>query len=103
MSKALTKSAVVKSIGDTTTKSNKEVIAFLDALTELVKEQLGKKGPGVFQIPGLIKLTLVKKPATKARKGINPFTKLEQTFKAKPASNVVKAKALKAFKESITG
>ena len=101
MSKALTKSAVVKSIGDTTTKSNKEVIAFLDALTDLVKEQLGKKGPGVFQIPGLIKLTLVKKPATKARKGINPFTKLEQTFKAKPASNVVKAKALKAFKESI--
>ena len=101
MSKALTKSAVVKSIADTTTKSNKEVIAFLDALTDLVKEQLGKKGPGVFQIPGLIKLTLVKKPATKARKGINPFTKLEQTFKAKPASNVVKAKALKAFKESI--
>jgi len=103
MSKALTKSAVVKSIGDTTTKSNKEVIAFLDALTELVKEQLGKKGPGVFQIPGLIKLTLVKKPATKERKGINPFTKLEQIFKKKPASNVVKAKALKAFKESIKG
>lgn len=101
MSKALTKSGVVKSIADSTGKSSKEVVAFLDALNTLIKEQLGKKGPGVFQVPGLLKLTLVKKPATKARKGINPFTKEEVTFKAKPASNVIKAKALKAFKESI--
>ena len=101
MSKALTKSGVVKSIADSTGKSSKEVVAFLDALNGLIKEQLGKKGPGVFQVPGLLKLTLVKKPATKARKGINPFTKEEVTFKAKPASNVIKAKALKAFKESI--
>jgi len=99
--KPITKSTVIKTIAESTGKSNKEVMAFLDALAVIAKEQLGKKGPGVFILPGLLKLTLVKKPATKARKGINPFTKEEVVFKAKPAKNVVKAKALKGFQEAI--
>lgn len=99
--KPITKSIVIKTISDATGKSGKEVGVFLDALSVLAKEQLGKKGPGVFILPGLLKLTLVKKPATKARKGINPFTKEEVVFKAKPAKNVIKAKALKGFQEAI--
>ena len=60
---------------------------------------MGKKGPGIFSLPGLMKITVVKKPATKARMGINPFTKEEQMFKAKPASRVVKIRPLKALKD----
>ena len=71
-----------------------------DALTGLIKKEL-RKGPGQFTVPGLLKLRLVKKPATKARKGINPFTKQEQIFKAKPARNVVKIQPLKALKEMV--
>lgn len=99
--KPITKSIVIKTIAEGTGKSSKEVGVFLDALSTLAKEQLGKKGPGVFILPGLLKLSLVKRPATKARKGINPFTKEEVVFKAKPAKNVVKAKALKGFQEAI--
>jgi nucleoid DNA-binding protein len=99
--KPITKAMVVKSIAESTGRSNKEVVEVLDALANIAKEQLGKKGPGVFVLPNLLKLTLVKKPATKARKGINPFTKEEVVFKAKPAKNVVKAKALKGFQEAI--
>ena len=57
-----------------------------DALTELIGNELGKKGPGLFVIPGLLKLKVVRKPATKAKQGINPFTKEPMTVKAKPAA-----------------
>ena len=60
-----------------------------------------KKGPGTFTVPGLMKVTVVRKPATKARKGTNPFTGEEMTFKAKPARNVVKVRALKALKDMV--
>ena len=57
--------------------------------------------PPVFTIPGLVKLTVRKKPAVKARKGVNPFTGEEMMFKAKPASKVVKAVPLKAVKDMV--
>ena len=57
-----------------------------EALTELIGSELGKKGPGLFQIPGLLKLKVVRKPATKAKQGINPFTKEPMTYKAKPGA-----------------
>ena len=60
---------------------------------------MGKKGPGLFAVPGLMKIVVIQKPAVKARKGINPFTGEETTFKAKPARNVVKIAALKNLKE----
>ena len=50
-------------------------------------------------VPGLMKVTVVQKPAVAARMGINPFTKQEQMFKAKPARRVVKIRALKALKD----
>jgi hypothetical protein len=60
---------------------------------------VGKRGPGVFVVPGLMKITVVQKPATPERKGINPFTKQEQIFKAKPARRVVKVRPLKGLKD----
>jgi hypothetical protein len=60
---------------------------------------VGKKGPGVFALPGLLKIVVVNKPATPQRTGINPFTKQEQVFAAKPARKVIKVRALKALKD----
>ena len=65
----------------------------------LVGRSIAKRGLGEFTIPGLMKITTVKKPAKKSRKGINPFTGEEQVFKAKPASMAVKVRPLKKLKE----
>ena len=97
--KAPTKSEIYGRISEATQLTKKEVGSVFDALAVEVKRAVGKKGPGQFAIPGLCKITIVHKPATKARKGINPFTKEEVMFKAKPARNVVKVRALKNLKD----
>ena len=81
--------------------SKKEVAALLEDLGALIGKNLNRRGPGVFNVPGLMKVKVVRKPATKARKGINPFTKEETIFKAKPARNVVKIQPLKALKDMV--
>ncbi len=70
-----------------------------ETLAKMIELDLGKKGPGLFTVPGLMKITLKKKPATKARVGVNPFTGEQMTFKAKPARNVVRIRPLKALKD----
>ena len=60
-----------------------------------------KKGPGIFNLVGMMKIKMVYKPAVAARKGINPFTKEEVIFKAKPARNVVKVQPLKMLKDMV--
>src|SRR5262249_53439353 len=97
--KAATKSEILTSIATTTELSRKQVSSVFDALSDLIGKNVGKKGPGIFAVPGLMKITVINKPATKARKGINPFTKQETIFKAKPARRVVKIRALKALKD----
>ncbi|OQA00093.1 MAG: Bacterial DNA-binding protein [Planctomycetes bacterium ADurb.Bin412] len=72
-----------------------------EALSSQIKAAVGKKGPGVFALPGLMKITVIQKPATPKRKGINPFTKQEQVFAAKPARKVVKVRPLKALKDMV--
>lgn len=99
MAKAATKSEILTNISTTTGLSRKEVASVLDGLAEQIKAAVGKKGPGIFAVPGLMKITVIQKPAVKARKGINPFTKQEQMFKAKPARKVIKVRPLKALKE----
>jgi nucleoid DNA-binding protein len=99
--KPLTKSIVFQEIAAATNLSRAQVGEVFEAMVALIKKELGKKGPGVFTIPGLVKLRTVRKPATKARKGINPFTKEEIMIKAKPATNAVKPLALKALKELV--
>jgi nucleoid DNA-binding protein len=99
--KRLTKSQVLSEISQLTGLEKKNVNKVFEGLTELIKKQLGSRGPGEFVIPGLLKLRAVKKPATKDRPGINPFTKEPITIKGKPASKKVRATPLKALKDLI--
>jgi nucleoid DNA-binding protein len=95
----LTKSQIVASIADSTGLSKKQVGAVMDETHALIERSIKKRGVGEFTIPGILKITTVKKPARKARKGINPFTGEETVFKAKPASIAVKIRPLKKLKE----
>jgi DNA-binding protein HU-beta len=99
--KRLTKSQVVSELAELTELDKKSINKVFDGLTEIIKKQLGSRGPGEFVIPGLLKLRAVKKPATKDRPGINPFTKQPITIKGKPASKKIRASALKALKDLI--
>ena len=93
------KTQMLQQIADATELSKKQVQAVLDELTNVIEGHVKKKGIGEFVLPGHLKITTVKKPATKARKGINPFTGEEVMFKAKPASTSVKVRPLKKLKE----
>jgi nucleoid DNA-binding protein len=99
--KSATKGEVYGAIAETTGLSKKDVSKVFDALVELIGKELGKKGPGIFTMPGLLKLKVVHKPATKAKQGINPFTKEPMMIKAKPARRVIKALPLKSMKEMV--
>ena len=99
--KRLTKAQVISDIAEGAELDKKSVSRVFDGLTELIKKQLGSRGPGEFVIPGLLKLKSVKKPATKDRPGKNPFTGEAITIKGKPASKKVRATALKALKDLI--
>ena len=99
--KPMTKSEILTALADSNGLSKKEVAGLFDELSQLIEKNLGRTGPGVFTIPGLSKIKVVRKPATKERKGINPFTGEETTFKAKPARNVVKITPLKALKDMV--
>ena len=97
-----TKSETLNYLADKTGLTKKDVGAVFDSLSMLIKRDLkGRGGPGVYTVPGLMKVKVVRKPATKARKGINPFTGEEMMFKAKPARNVVKVLPLKGLKEMV--
>lgn len=99
MAKPLTKSEILVRIAKTTGLSRKQVAGVLAALAALIEAAVYKKGPGVFVVPGLLKIMVIDKPAVPERKGINPFTKLEQILKAKPARRVIKVRALKKLKD----
>ncbi len=99
--KAATKTEVYAALADSTGLTKKQIGAVMDGLTDFIKGQIGKKGPGIFQLPGLLKIKRHKKPPQPARKGRNPRTGEEMTFPAKPARTVVKVLALKALKEMV--
>jgi nucleoid DNA-binding protein len=96
-----TKSQLYTEIATLTEVPKRDVAAVFDALTQIIEQHISKKGVQLFKLPGLLKVKVIRKPATKARRGINPFTKEEVMFKAKPARNVVKVQALKALKEMV--
>ena len=99
--KSATKSAMFQDLAGKTGLSKKQVGGFMDALTSFIHEQVGKKGPGVVTLPGLLKIKRVEKPATKARPGRNPLTGEAITIPAKPKRTVVKSLCLKALKEMV--
>ena len=97
----MTKSELINALVEASDElSRKQVKAVLEALNEVAYQQL--KRTGVFVVPGFAKFTVVKKPATKARKGINPFTGEETMFKAKPARKAVRARPVKAIKDAVS-
>ena len=96
---APSKSEIVAQICKDAELSRKQVAAVFESLTGIIKKSL--RGPGQFTLPGLLKMKVVKKPATKAREGINPFTKAKMMFKAKPASKKVRVLPLKSLKSLV--
>lgn len=98
--KPMSKSEIAHTLSETTGLTKTQVASVFDALAELVGRQLNS-GPGIFTLPGLLKIKVARKPAVPARSGINPFTKQETIFKAKPARNVVKLQALKSLKQLV--
>jgi nucleoid DNA-binding protein len=99
--KPMSKSEIVAGIAETTGLTKKQVNSVFEAMAGQIKKSLGSRGPGMYAVPGLMKLVVVRKPAAPARKGINPFTGEETTFKARPARNVVKIRALKSLKDMV--
>jgi nucleoid DNA-binding protein len=92
---------VVRQIASATDLKPGKVKEVFGALTALIVADLGKKGAGEFNFNGLMKLRTVDKPATKARKGRNPFTGEEIMIKAKPASRRVRVRALRGLNAMI--
>jgi nucleoid DNA-binding protein len=100
--KPLTKSAVFQELADSTDLTRKQIAEVFNGLSKIIKRELGKRGPGTFAIPGLLKLSVKRKPATKAGTRPNPFKPGEMMdVKAKPARNVVKARPLKTLNEMV--
>ena len=97
----MSRTDVARTIAEKCGLTRKQIESVFSATADLIGAQLGRKGPGVFAWNGMIKLKVVRKPATKAKQGINPFTKEVMTVKAKPARNVVKALPLAALKEMV--
>lgn len=101
--KAPSKSEVMNNIAEETGLNKKQVSAVLDALSNEIKKSLSSKGPGIFAIPGLVKIEKKKVPARPAQKGVpNPFKPGELMDRpAKPASTKIKVRALKNLKEMV--
>jgi nucleoid DNA-binding protein len=99
--KRMTKAQIMSELSDKTGLTKKEVNAVFDSLRDLIKRELGRRGPGEFVIPDLLKLKVRTIPARKERKGIDPFTKQERVFPAKPAQKKVRATALKKLKDLV--
>jgi nucleoid DNA-binding protein len=99
--KSPTKSEIYAKISEATELSKKQVQAVIDSLTDVIAETMGKKGSGLFALPGVLKIKRVNKPATKGGTRTNPFTGQPMEVKPKPARSVVKVLALKKLKEMV--
>lgn len=99
--KPMTKAQILSHLATSSGLTKDQVAGLLDELGKLIEANLGEQGPGTFSLPGLLRIKVVRKPPTPERKGINPFTKEETIFKAKPARNVVKITPLKGLKDMV--
>jgi nucleoid DNA-binding protein len=99
--KPATKTEIFAKLAEKTGLAKKDVAAVFEAMSGMIETEIGKKGPGVFTIPSLLRIKVVHKAATKARPGFNPATKEPITIKAKPARKVIKVLPLKALKDLI--
>jgi len=99
--KRMGKSQFVAALAEKSGLDKKHAASALDAINAMVAQQLGKRGPGEVIIPGLLKLSVVDKSATRQHEGVNPFTKEPMTYKAKAARKIIKVRPLKALKDAI--
>ena len=97
----MTKSAIMEEIAQNTELTKKQVSSVFDELVIVIERHIKKRAPGQFTLPGLMKIEVKKKPATKAREGINPRTREKMIIEAKPARKVVKIRPLKKVKDMI--
>jgi nucleoid DNA-binding protein len=100
-SKPRSKSELYATVADQTGLPKKQVAGVFDAFTAIMAADLGSKGPKIVTVPGLMKVYVKRMPAKKAREGINPRTGETMMFKAKPARDVVKVRALKTLKAMV--
>lgn len=99
--KPMSKTDVIAAMMAATGMSKQQVNEFFDELAALISKNLKEDGPGVFNVPGLMKIRVIRKPEVPERQGVNPFTKEPQVFKAKPARNIVKITPLKKLKDLV--
>jgi nucleoid DNA-binding protein len=99
--KRMSKSQFVTTLAEKSGLNKKQAASALDTINTMVAQQLGKRGPGEVLIPGLLKLNVVNKPATRKHEGVNPFTKEPMTYQATAARKVIKVRPLKALKDAI--
>src|SRR5437870_13295616 len=99
--KPRSKNEVFQSIAQHAGIHRRDVAAVFHTMASMIRADLSKSGSGIFSVPSMMRITVKRKPATKARMGINPFTKEEVMFKAKPARNVVRIRPLKALKDMV--
>jgi DNA-binding protein HU-beta len=99
--KKMTKSQFVTTLAEKSGLNRKQAASALETINAMVTQQLGKRGPGEVILPGLLKLSVVGKPATRKHEGVNPFTKEPMTYKAKAAHKVIKVRLLKALKDAV--
>jgi nucleoid DNA-binding protein len=97
--KPSTKTEIFSNLAEQTGLKKKDIAGVFDALSGMMQTDLKKVG--VFNVPGLMKIKVVHKPAVPEREGVNPFTGEKMMFKAKPARNTVKVTALKGLKEMV--
>jgi nucleoid DNA-binding protein len=97
----MSKSQFVTTLAEKSGLNKRQATSALATINAMVAQQLGKRGPGEVLIPGLLKLSVIDKPATRKHEGINPFTKEPMTYKAKAARKVIKVRPLKALKDTI--
>ena len=97
----MNKSQFVATLAEKSGLDKKQATSALDTINTMVAQQLGKRGPGEVLIPGLLKLNIVNKPATRKHQGLNPFTKEPMTYQAKAARKVIRVRPLKALKDAI--
>ena len=99
--KRMSKAQIITELAEKTGMSKKDIQNVFAALLELIEREVGKRGPGEFVIPDIIKMKVKQIAARKERKGIDPFTKEERVFPAKPASRKVRATPLKRLKDLV--
>jgi nucleoid DNA-binding protein len=99
--KRLSKSQFVDALAEKSGLTKKQAVSALDTVNAIIMQQLGRRGPGEVLLPGLLRLSVVAKPATPKHEGLNPFTKEPMTYQAKPARKVIRVRALKALKDAV--